>query len=137
MALRPAVDREITRTSDADAETMLGAAAFRVDVEMEHGAVRVCPVGEVDIATVGRVRARIDEAMAAGAGRVILDLRTTTFLDSAGLHLAVDTVESAARNGVEFAIIVGPHAVQRTFDVAGLRARLPFVEAEELQALRA
>jgi hypothetical protein len=93
MALRPALDRQITRTSDADAETMLGAVAFRVDVAMEHGAVRVCPVGEVDIATVGRVRARIDEAMAAGAGR--------------------------------------------TFDVAGLRARLPFVEAEELQALRA
>jgi anti-anti-sigma factor len=125
-------------TSDADAETMPGAVAFRVDVAMEHGgAMRVRPVGEVDIATVGRVRARIDEAMAAGAGRVILDLRTTTFLDSAGLHLALDTVESAARNGTEFTIIAGPHAVQRTFDVAGLRAQLPFVEAEELQAFRA
>ena len=137
MALRPAVDREIPRTCDADAETMGDTVAFRVDVAVEHSAVRVCPVGEVDIATAGACRTRIDEAMAAGAGRVILDLRKTTFLDSAGLHLALDTVESAARNAAQFAIIAGPHAVQRTFDVAGLRARLPFVEAAELQGLRA
>ena len=137
MALRPAVDREITRTSEADTEAMPGPVAFRVDVAVEHGAVRVCPVGEVDLATVGACRARIDEAMAAGAGRVILDLRKTTFLDSTGVHLALDTVRSAARNGAVFAIIVGPHAVQHTFDAAGLRARLPFVEADELQAFRA
>jgi anti-anti-sigma factor len=58
---------------------------------------------------------------------VILDLRGTTFLDSAGLHLAVDATASAARNGIQFSIIAGPPDVQRTFIVAGL-SELPFVD---------
>jgi anti-anti-sigma factor len=128
MAVRLAVNREITRASNEDAEVMLAAVAFRVDVAHERGAVRVSPVGEVDMATIGQLRARMYEALAADIGRVILDLRKTTFFDSAGVHLAVEADTRAKRNGTEFAIIAGPRAVQRTFDVAGLSERLPFVD---------
>jgi anti-sigma B factor antagonist len=106
---------------------------FRVDVAQENGAVRVCPVGEVDTATIRELRARLDEAISSGAARVILDLRGTTFLDSAGLHLAVDATASASRNGVQFAIIAGPPDVQRTFVVAGL-SELPFVDVPAARA---
>jgi len=102
--------------------------AFRVDVESERDIVRVCPVGEVDIATVGWIRAEIDELKAAGFTRLILDLRGATFLDSSGLHLAVDAHASAAESGCEFALIAGPAAVQRAFDAAGLSPRLTFVD---------
>jgi anti-anti-sigma factor len=66
--------------------------------------------------------------MASGAGRVILDLRETTFLDSSALHLAVETHERAACDGIGFAIVPAPPIVQRAFDIAGLSARLPFVD---------
>lgn len=127
MAFTHAVEREVTRSSDGYAEAMPAAVEFRVDVAREHATVHVCPVGEIDMATIGHLRARMNEAMAAGADRVILDLRETTFLDSTGLHLAVQAATSAANNGTRFAIIAGPPAVQRTFDVAGVSAQLPFL----------
>src|SRR5262245_26440888 len=113
MAFGAAANRDFVSPAWAPVE-------FRVDVAQETGAVRVCPVGEVDTATIRELRARLDEAMASGARRVILDLRGTTFLDSAGLHLAVDATASAARNGIKFAIVAGPPEVQRTFVIAGL-----------------
>jgi len=123
-----AVDHGITRDRDGDAEAMLAAVSFRVDVARERDVVRVSPVGDVDLATVGRLRERLDEAMEAGTGRVILDLREATFVDSSALHLAVDANDRATSTGIEFAIVAGPPAVQRTFDVAGLGDRLPFVD---------
>jgi anti-sigma B factor antagonist len=128
MALKLAVNREVTRETYMDAAAIRAAVDFRVDVAHERAAVRVCPVGELDVGTIAQLRARIDEATAAGAGCLILDLRGVTFLDSSGLHLAVETNEWAARTGTEFAIIAGPAGVQRTFDVAGLSNRLPFVD---------
>jgi anti-anti-sigma factor len=80
------------------------------------------------VATIGRLREQLDELIAAGVGRLILDLRQATFLDSTGLRLAVDTDRSAAASGTEFAIFAGPPAVQRVFAVTGLGERLPFVE---------
>ena len=113
---------------DGNAEEMLAAVSFRVDVAQERGAVRISPVGDVDLSTVGRLRERLDEAMEAGTGRVILDLRGATFIDSSTLHLAVEAHDRATSTGIEFAIVAGPPGVQRTFDVAGLGDRLPFVD---------
>lgn len=126
--MTPELALDHTRARDGQAEAMLAAVSFRVDVAHERGAVRVSPVGDVDLGTVGRLRERLDEAMDAGAGRVILDLRGTTFCDSSTLHLAVDAHDRAVRTGIEFAIVAGPPGVQRTFDITGLSDRLPFVD---------
>ena len=116
MALRLAQAQVATRTE------------FRVEVAQERDGVRIVPVGEVDPATIGRLRARFDEATAAGARRVVLDLRQATFLDSTGLHLAIDAADGALMGGPDFAIIAGPPVVHRTFELAELSDRLPFVE---------
>jgi anti-anti-sigma factor len=125
------VKREDLRHRDGHAEAILAAVGFRVEVERERDAVRVSPVGELDAATIGRLRAPIAEAQASGTARLILDLRATTFLDSTALHLAVETHDWTARNGVEFVIIPGPPAVQRTFHVAQLTAQLPFADVPQ------
>ena len=113
----------------ACADALPAAVPFHVDVARERGGVRVCPVGELDTATIEELRQRIDEAMATGAARLILDLRETTFLDSTGLRLAVEADTRAAEAGTEFSIIPGTAAVQRAFDVAGLTQLLPFESA--------
>ena len=104
-------------------------AKFRVDVEPEREVVRVCPIGEVDLGTVGEVRAKLDELRSNGFSHVILDLRGTTFLDSSGLRLAVEVNADSANDGFAFGIIAGPPEVQRAFELAGLNSRLPFVRA--------
>ena len=110
------------------AEAILASVGFRVDVEHEDGGARVCPVGEVDVATIGLLRGELAKLIAAGVSRLTLDLRQTTFLDSTGLRLAVEAHQSAVANGTEFALIAGSPAVQRAFAVTGLGERLPFVE---------
>jgi anti-anti-sigma factor len=101
---------------------------FRVEVARERYGVRVRPVGEVDLATVGRLREYLFASLESAADMVVLDLRATTFFDSTGLRLTVELAEGAARSRTEFAIIAGPRAVQRTFELAGLTALLPFVD---------
>ena len=109
-------------------------AELRVDVQPEPRGARVCPRGEIDLATVGSVRRAIDEVVAAGRERVVVDLRDVTFMDSTGLHLCLEADEAARADGWELQIIDGPRPVQRVFEIAGLRDRLPFVDAPPSQA---
>jgi anti-sigma B factor antagonist len=113
-------DRDGSSAADASSE-------FRVEVEPDRYAVRVCPIGDLDLSTVGEVRARLDELRSAGFSRLILDLRGASFLDSSGVRLALDAHAASAADGTEFAIVPGPPAVQRTFEVAGLSDWLPFI----------
>lgn len=128
MASGIAVEHEETQDTRGPADDIRAAVEFRVDVARERDAVRVSPVGEVDLCTIDELSESIRAAMAAGTRLVILDLRATTFLDSTVLHLTVEADEWAAHSGTEFAIIPGPPAVQRTFAVARLSERLPFVD---------
>ena len=116
-------------------ESIVGEAIvppFRVDVEPEREFVRVCPHGEIDVATTGTVRERIADLMKEGFRRIVVDLRQATFLDSTGLRLMVDLDASSRSAGWRFAIIAGPAEVQRAFEVTGLLARLPFVDANDV-----
>jgi anti-anti-sigma factor len=131
MALEFAVRREDIQSRSKDAAAIVAAAGFRVEVARYRDAVRVSPVGELDLATIGQLRGRIDEVMAAGADCVVLDLRETTFLDSTGLHLTVEVDAHATRTGIDFAIVPGPPAVHRIFEATGLGERLPFVDAPD------
>ena len=101
-------------------------ADFRVEVAREREAVRVCPIGDVDLDTVEEVRTQLEELKSAGFTALILDLRGTTFLDSSGLRLAMDTHKESTADGFEFAIFPGPPSVQRAFELTGLTAHLPF-----------
>jgi anti-anti-sigma factor len=105
------------------------AAVFQCRLELADGSARIVPIGEVDIETAPIVNDRLEDVRAVGFGRVVLDLCETTFIDSAGLHLAVEWHERARRDGFTFGLTRGPYAVQRTFDAAGIGAALNFVGA--------
>jgi anti-sigma B factor antagonist len=62
---------------------------FRADVAI-HGRVGVVEVfGEIDVDTAPKVRARVDDVLAGGCDRIVLDLAGTTFMDSTGISLLV------------------------------------------------
>lgn len=132
MAVLLAGDEEVSSPRERHEQTS-PPDAFRVGVVHEDRAVRIRPIGEVDLLTIDPLRERTHEALAAGADRVILDLRAVTFVDSNGLHLAMDAYRWATRNRIEFVIIGGPPVVQLAFQAAGLSARLPFVDGAQLR----
>ena len=105
---------------------MASERTFDVATRADDGWLVVTPVGELDIATVGRVREVIDkEAPAAG---VELDLSRLTFLDTSGLQLIVEIQRKGAAEGFGLRIVPGNKHVQRVFEIAGLDRVLPFVE---------
>jgi anti-anti-sigma factor len=102
---------------------------FRIDVEPARDSVRVAPVGELDIATVEKLRAEVDRLRESGFTKLVLDLRGVRFLDSTGLRLVLELDAAAREAGQELAIIRGPAVVQRIFDVTQVSDRLNFVDS--------
>jgi anti-sigma B factor antagonist len=103
--------------------------AFRCDVSPERDAVRVLPVGELDMATVSALEAQVTELREAGFRRIVIDLRGLRFIDSSGLHSLLRCDEQARRNGASLQLVRASPPVQRVFEITGLSDRLPFIDA--------
>jgi anti-anti-sigma factor len=99
-------------------------APFRVDVHPERDAVRVVPVGELDLATSEVLERQLHELRRAGFQRVVLDLRELTFIDSSGIRVVLAEHQFAEQAERRFSLIHGPPVVQRALEVCGLLDRL-------------
>ena len=97
---------------------------FRVDVARDDGLVRIALVGEFDLAATAQVEPILRKS---GTERRVLDLRDVTFMDSSGLRLILSANAAARREGWALQIVPGPPAVQRVFEICGVRDELPFV----------
>ncbi|HKS50548.1 MAG TPA: anti-sigma factor antagonist [Pseudonocardiaceae bacterium] len=85
-------------------------------------AIVVCADGEVDVLTVGRLRAAVDEALREAAGRpVVVDLTAVTFLGSHALAALVDAASQVARRSEPLRVVVDEtRAVTRPLQITGL-----------------
>lgn len=97
-------------------------------VTREQGTTTVIELaGEWDLAGAPAARQAIASALTGRPERVVLDLRRLTFIDSSGLHAAIELARRSAAENVPLAIIPGPRAVQRVFEITGVAERLPFI----------
>ena len=99
---------------------------FRCEVEPDRATVRVRPVGELDLATVPLVDAELAELWSVGFTRLVVDLRSVTFLDSTGLRLLLTWQARSAADGMVFGVIPGPPVVERVLEVAGVADHLTY-----------
>jgi anti-sigma B factor antagonist len=107
-------------------------AAFRVEEEaLGAGGVMLTIHGEVDIATATEFRERLETAIEAGAGRLVLDLSPVTFIDS----VAIATIlQARTRLGAEgrLAVVLPSGSYTRlVFEIAGLPQCLDLFETRE------
>lgn len=112
----------------------LDLAPFTVETAREGDTLRVTPVGELDIATVAEVESRLSECGTDGYEKVVLDLSELRFIDSRGVQLVLDWDSQALVDGFHFALIEGPDAVQRVFELSGVEQRLSFLPDRASQA---
>lgn len=103
---------------------------FAVDVQPQRDVVRVAPVGEIDLATVGLLRERIGELLSAGFSRLTLDLQGVTFMDSTGLRLVLELVHASRDDHWELSVIEVPYSVQRVFALSGVLDAVPLGDRE-------
>lgn len=89
--------------------------------EHDDGPVHVIAMrGELDLATAPRLCVRIDAARRAGSRRILLDLTTAEFYDSAGLRALIGAERELAAHGRRMAVAaLADSAVGRLFALAG------------------
>lgn len=110
--------------TDTDA-TFQPPESFRCETGRDGDASWVRPVGELDLDTAPLLERELAAVRAAGAARVVLDLRALTFMDSTGLRLVIRWDTAARDEEFEFAIVPGPEVVQRVFRLTGMDVQLP------------
>ena len=106
---------------------MAAQGDFDVATHRRDAAVVVVPKGEIDLATVDLVREAVESDWERGLN-LVLDFRDVGFMDTSGLRYVLELNDRAGREGFELRLVRGSSAVQRVFQVAGLDARLPWVD---------
>jgi anti-anti-sigma factor len=85
----------------------------------ESGA-RIVVAGEVDAFSAPRITEIVDLRLDDGEQVIRLDLRDTTFCDSAGLVTLLDCRAASLGRGARFVIVAPSDPVLRLLDLAGL-----------------
>ena len=98
--------------------------ALTIGVRREHGYAIVTVAGEIDIATVSRLRERLLE-LAADGGSLVADLDRVGFIDSAGLGALVGVAKRAAAGGGSLQVVCAQPKTRQLFRLAGLDRRIP------------
>jgi anti-sigma B factor antagonist len=102
--------------------------AFRVDVAREADRARLCLAGELDIATTPILQARIAALRETGSRSLVLDLAGLALIDSTGLRCILDIDGESRQDGFSIALIQGPPAVRRIFELTNTDTLLRFTE---------
>src|SRR5688572_8588448 len=87
----------------------------------ERGSWAVLAVaGEVDVATVPRLREQLHSLVAQGQHHIVVDLEAVDFLDSTGLGVLVGALKRVRTNGGELALVCTQSRIRKVFEVTGL-----------------
>jgi anti-sigma B factor antagonist len=99
---------------------------LRVTEARDGSAVRLGLYGELDLST----RPQVEEALARAEewtpATIEIDLSGLTFLDSTGVHMAIEAHERATAVGRELVLLPASPLLQRIFELTGTEQRLPF-----------
>ena len=103
--------------------------SFTCEIVPERAAVRVRPLGALDMATAPTLHAEIAQLREAGFRRIVVDLRGLAFMDSSGLRSLLTLHAQASNDGFVLGIVRGNEVVQRVFEVTGTTDLLPFTDS--------
>jgi anti-sigma B factor antagonist len=114
------------------------ARVMTIRARREPGYVVVTVVGEVDIATVARLRERLS-ALAVSGVPLVADLDQVSFIDATGLGALARAARDAAAQGVSLYVVCDRPQTRRLFRVTGLDRQIPLAHdlAEVLHTLEA
>ena len=107
---------------------------FVADVVRETEVTRIVLEGDIDVCTVGRVQAVIEEECAfRGSHTIVIDLSAVEFVDSHGLRLLANTHQSLTSEGRALVVVPPPDIVWRAFVFTGLDAVLVVQEDAQMR----
>jgi len=98
--------------------------ALTIEIRRVRGYIVVAVAGEVDIATVTRLRERLFELAASGR-TLVVDLDQVSFIDSAGLAALVGAARRAGAHGASLQVVCARPRTRQLFRLTGLDSRVP------------
>ena len=108
---------------------------FHLSVEELGATLHVRPMGEFDLAAVGRVENALNRAFRGPpTRRVVFDLRRLTFLDVAGLGTILRADQRARAGAVELVVVRPRGTANRIFTLTRAGEELPVVDEPEVMA---
>jgi anti-sigma B factor antagonist len=113
-----------------------GPIQLALSTRYEGRATVVGVAGELDILTVSKLIARLDDAIRRRHGDVVIDLSEAEFIDSMGLHALLNIQRRLVRQARELAVICPPGAVRNAIQLARLAEPLGIVSTIEDYRLR-
>jgi anti-anti-sigma factor len=84
--------------------------------------------GELDLASADRLERELQRVEATDALTIILDLSGLTFIDSTGLRVILRAHARSRADSNRLALLRGPTAVQRLFELCGVLELLLFAD---------
>jgi anti-sigma B factor antagonist len=102
-------------------------SSLSCEVLPERDAVRVRPLGSLDVATAPGLDRELQELREAGFRQLIVDLAGLSFMDSTGLRLALKWQSAARQDGFDIGFMPGPPSVQRVFELTGVTDEVRFI----------
>jgi anti-sigma B factor antagonist len=103
-------------------------SALKIDSELQAGAARLTPSGELDIATAPQLEQEVRSLLARGVRRVVIDLSRLTFVDSSALRLFIVLNERSTEDGWTLGLIRPTGQVRTVFEITGAEENLPFID---------
>lgn len=86
-----------------------------------HGEITVVAVGgEIDVYTAAQLRDRLDEQIAAGRIRLVIDLTDVAFMDSTGLGVLVGRLKLVRSHGGTLRLVCSSERILTVFAITGL-----------------
>jgi anti-anti-sigma factor len=113
-------------TTKLDPTTAVVPGQLQIAVTQDHATATIAVAGEWDLAAQTAIRETINNVLALGPERVVLDLSRLSFIDSSGMQAAIELHMRAAQQNARLDVVPGPPAVQRPFEIAGLTDVLVF-----------
>jgi len=98
-----------------------GSAQFELAEEQFANDTRLISVsGEIHVTTAPEFSQRLNEAIAAGARRVVIDMTSVEFIDSTGLSVLLNGLRRVTRADGKLALVVTNPTVLRLFEITKL-----------------
>ena len=114
-----------------------GGVLFEVTVTQRDGWSVLAVVGELDLATAPQLRQRLVGLVKTGATHLVLDLRSTDFIDSIGLGVIVGALKRVQPIGGALAVVCDEPRIRSVFEMTRLDTIIPvFATLDEAVAAR-
>jgi anti-sigma B factor antagonist len=113
-----------------------GPVQFGLTTRFEARATVIGVAGELDLLTVSKLVARLEDAIRRRRGDLVIDLSEAEFIDSMGLHALLSVQRRLIRQARALAVICPPGAVRNAIELARLADTLGVVSTIEDYRLR-